>query len=195
MSTKDKLIEAAIKLFEEKGYSGTTTAAIAASAGVADVTLFRHFGSKEVIFKEALKKIQNSGELELFEDNKQLDYMGTILYASRKLCKYFIKENRTIRMMLFESIRNPLLCNFLTEGPMKNIKYLSRYFSSLISDGILKSGDPKVYAESLVSLVFGYTIGLASLRDEDKIEESLNQLDKMISDFFIPGIENKGRDK
>ncbi|OQY40476.1 MAG: hypothetical protein B6229_01610 [Spirochaetaceae bacterium 4572_7] len=86
MSTKDKLIEAAIKLFEEKGYSGTTTAAIAASAGVADVTLFRHFGSKEVIFKEALKKIQNSGELELF------------------------------RMMLFESIRNPLLCNFLTEG-------------------------------------------------------------------------------
>jgi len=47
----------------------------------------------------------------------------------------------------------------------------------------------------LVSLVFGYTIGLASLRDEDKIEESLNQLDKMISNFFIPGIDNKWRDK
>jgi len=190
MTTKDKLIEAAVKLFEEKGYLGTTTATIAASAGVAEVTLFRHFGSKDVIFTEALKQIRHSVELELFKEDQQKDYREEIRHASRNLCRYFITENRTIRMMLFESIRNPKLRNVLNEGPMKNVQFLSRYFSRLISEGILGYGDPQVYTDSLISLVFGYAIGLIPLRDEKQIDESLDYLDKMITGVFLPGIDN-----
>jgi AcrR family transcriptional regulator len=47
--TRQALIEAALRLFAEHGYDGTTAEAIAERAGVSARTLFRHFPTKESI--------------------------------------------------------------------------------------------------------------------------------------------------
>ncbi|HEY3880065.1 MAG TPA: helix-turn-helix domain-containing protein [Trebonia sp.] len=47
--TRQALIEAALRMFAEDGYDGTTAEAIAARAGVTSRTLFRHFPTKESI--------------------------------------------------------------------------------------------------------------------------------------------------
>src|SRR3546814_4010274 len=47
------LLEAASELFAEKGYAATTTREIGVRAGVPEVMLFRHFGSKASLFSEA----------------------------------------------------------------------------------------------------------------------------------------------
>lgn len=52
----DRLMEAAVEEFEEKGYSGATTAAIARRAEVAEALLFNHFGSKAQLFKDTIFK-------------------------------------------------------------------------------------------------------------------------------------------
>lgn len=39
----------ALELFEERGYDATTAAAIAARAGVTEMTFFRHFPSKDAV--------------------------------------------------------------------------------------------------------------------------------------------------
>ena len=51
---RDKLLEAAARVFAETGYRGATTRRIAHEAGVNEVTLFRHFGSKGDLIQEAL---------------------------------------------------------------------------------------------------------------------------------------------
>ncbi|HIW64344.1 MAG TPA: TetR/AcrR family transcriptional regulator [Candidatus Stackebrandtia excrementipullorum] len=45
--THEALRQAAVKLFTERGYDATTTTEIAAHAGVSEMTLFRHFRTKE----------------------------------------------------------------------------------------------------------------------------------------------------
>jgi len=52
----ERLMEAAIIEFAEKGYSGATTAAIARRADVAEALLFNHFGSKAQLFKDTMFK-------------------------------------------------------------------------------------------------------------------------------------------
>jgi AcrR family transcriptional regulator len=47
--TRASLMRAALELFEERGYDSTTTAAIAQRAGVAEMTFFRHFPSKDSV--------------------------------------------------------------------------------------------------------------------------------------------------
>lgn len=47
------LLDAASELFAEQGYTGTTTREIAARAGVPEVMLYRHFGSKARLFSAA----------------------------------------------------------------------------------------------------------------------------------------------
>lgn len=44
--TSQRLTAAALELFEQHGYDGTTVAQIASRAGVTEMTFFRHFGSK-----------------------------------------------------------------------------------------------------------------------------------------------------
>lgn len=44
---QQKIVEAAIKIFAEKGFANTSTSEIAAEAGVAEATIFRHYGTKD----------------------------------------------------------------------------------------------------------------------------------------------------
>lgn len=53
-ATRGRLLAAAMAVFAETGYAGATTRAIAERAGVNEVTLFRHFGSKADLMTEAL---------------------------------------------------------------------------------------------------------------------------------------------
>jgi AcrR family transcriptional regulator len=48
--TREALLRAATELVAEQGYDATTTASIAARAGVTEVTLFRHFPTKASLF-------------------------------------------------------------------------------------------------------------------------------------------------
>src|SRR6516225_7103387 len=48
------LLDAARTLFARQDYRGTTTREIAQVAGVTEHLLFRHFGSKAALFREAL---------------------------------------------------------------------------------------------------------------------------------------------
>ena len=47
--TRAALVREALELFDERGYDATTTAAIAARAGVSEMTFFRHFASKDAV--------------------------------------------------------------------------------------------------------------------------------------------------
>ena len=53
--TRDRLARAALELFTARGFHGTTTPLIAARAGVAEGTIYRHFPSKEDLLNEVFR--------------------------------------------------------------------------------------------------------------------------------------------
>jgi AcrR family transcriptional regulator len=55
MELRDRILQAAAALYAETGYRGATTRRIAERAGVNEITLFRHFGSKTRLLHEAIK--------------------------------------------------------------------------------------------------------------------------------------------
>jgi AcrR family transcriptional regulator len=55
MNTRELILDAAARVFAEVGSRGATTRRIAEEARVNEVTLFRHFGSKEALLGEALE--------------------------------------------------------------------------------------------------------------------------------------------
>ena len=48
-STEEKILIAATGLIADRGFQGTTTKDIAHEAGVSEMSVFRHFGSKKAI--------------------------------------------------------------------------------------------------------------------------------------------------
>lgn len=49
LNARDKINNAAINLFIQRGFKGTTTKEIAKKAGIAEVTIYRHFSGKKQI--------------------------------------------------------------------------------------------------------------------------------------------------
>lgn len=55
MEVRDRILHAAVDVFADVGFRGATTRRIASEAGVNEITLFRHFGSKEKLLQQALR--------------------------------------------------------------------------------------------------------------------------------------------
>ncbi|MBI4390445.1 MAG: helix-turn-helix transcriptional regulator, partial [candidate division NC10 bacterium] len=47
---RERIIQAALTLFSQKGFRGTTTREIARHVGVSEATIFKHFATKEVLY-------------------------------------------------------------------------------------------------------------------------------------------------
>jgi AcrR family transcriptional regulator len=54
--TSDRIIDAFLELAADRGIEATTTRQIAEAAQVNEVTLFRHFGDKETLAREAMRR-------------------------------------------------------------------------------------------------------------------------------------------
>ena len=54
--TRALALDAAARLFEERGYEGTSIAGIAEQAGVSPETIYGHFGSKRVLLGELVRR-------------------------------------------------------------------------------------------------------------------------------------------
>ena len=57
MEIRQQLLDAAVKVYSTAGTRGATTRRIAETAGVNEVTLFRHFGSKDALLRDAVQNI------------------------------------------------------------------------------------------------------------------------------------------
>lgn len=57
---RKQLVEVATRLFAERGFDATTTAAIAAAAGVSEPILYRHFKSKQDMFVAIVTEVSRT---------------------------------------------------------------------------------------------------------------------------------------
>jgi len=106
-STEDvraSLMATAEELFAERGYAGTTTKDIATRSGVHESLIFRHFGSKQELFKRAVAEPFAGFVTEFVRDWQQ----GPVMTKSfESLCSEFVAgvfemlgEHRQLAMAL-----------------------------------------------------------------------------------------------
>jgi AcrR family transcriptional regulator len=157
--TKERLLQATLKLISEKGYLGATTREIAREAGVTELTLFRHFGSKERLFEELLRSytfLPKLKELLPELDGLSCEQSLTVI-ANRFLLT--LKERKSMIRILFsevttypEKIRK-VYNNFIDEMRAT----LAGYFEVLQDRGVLKRNiSPEMAARVFLWTLFSY---------------------------------------
>ncbi|UOQ84514.1 TetR/AcrR family transcriptional regulator [Gracilibacillus salinarum] len=106
-----KIVQAAIEVFSEKGFAGTSTSEIAKRAGVAEGTIFRHYKTKKdllisivlpVISKLALPFLADQFVKEVFEDEyEEIDEFFRELIYNRF---YFVKKNVPLMKIVLQEM-------------------------------------------------------------------------------------------
>jgi AcrR family transcriptional regulator len=99
-ATRLEVIEAAKRLFIERGYPGTTLEAVAGAAGVALPTLYRLFGSKRALLQAILDtSFGGDDEPIAFEDRPEQQQAmaepdpAAIVRAFARICRLFMERS------------------------------------------------------------------------------------------------------
>jgi AcrR family transcriptional regulator len=158
MNVKDQLLEAALQVYAESGYHGATTRRIAATAGVNEITLFRHFGSKDALLREALARCHAEGIVALPEDPQ--DPLQELTDWSRSHLLHLHQRAALIRTCLGEFAERPELVTPEISCPVQATLALADYLERLKERGLaVESVDSRAAASMLLGALFADAIG------------------------------------
>jgi AcrR family transcriptional regulator len=182
--TKELLLKATLKLISEKGYLGATTREIAQEAGVTELTLFRHFGSKEKLFEELLKSYTFLPKLkELLPGLEDLSCEQALTVIAKRFLLTLKERKAMIRILFSEMTTYPekirtVYNNFVDE--MRST--LAGYFKALQDRGILKKRvSPEIAARVFLWILFSYFRSEEIMRDgsgmtKQKLEKNVREI-------------------
>lgn len=170
--THARILDAAIEQFRMSGFKGTSTRAIAERAGVNEVTLFRHFGSKLALLREAvvytLQKIRIPEDPEPYLRLPLREGLGQFLGAYLRQ----VTECSDILMLGFsETFTHPEVSEVIGKTFGRVRASLIRYVQELQAAGKFREADVDTLAQILVTTMHG--IAGARKRSTDGLIRSI----------------------
>ena len=137
MAIKDDLLEVTARLFAGYGWRGTTTRRIAEAAGVNEVTLFRHFRSKDLLVSEAVRTIAR-------EVHQGHDLPAVPVDLRRERTEWALSQHSRLRKhgpmilaCLAEFEEHPALAPVACEGALANFAAASAYLGEARRRGLI----------------------------------------------------------
>lgn len=115
---RDKIIESAIRLFEQNGFWNTSTASISKEAGIAAGTLFRYFPSKEQLIDELFLELKTEVADCMYQNlNTKLDVQARLKHIWKAYIhwnlqnpgKFTILEQLEVASRISRSVQNQVV--------------------------------------------------------------------------------------
>lgn len=153
MTIRDRIVNAAAELFAQAGYRGATTRRIAEAACVNEVTIFRHFGSKQELIREAIR----SARLPLRDmlPEEPADPRAELTAWARSQLEGMRHARAMIRTCMSESEEHPEITRFATRRPAKVRMQLLVYLRALQEQGLARAdANVDVAATALMGSLF-----------------------------------------
>ncbi len=103
------IVEAVTPLFARKGFAGTTTKELAEAAGISEALLYRHFPSKEALYREILLSDVQGGT-PVFRRMQSLEpSTSTLIHIVHRIVQWFLLEQSPERKNRLRLVINSLL--------------------------------------------------------------------------------------
>jgi len=159
MNIRDQLLDAAARVYAEVGYRGATTRRIAQQAGVNEITLFRHFGSKDTLLREALARA-GAGIASLALPDVPRDPEPELTDWSRAYLTHLCDRRALIRACMGEMQEHPAIVSAIDKPPAHAAATLAQYLRRLRERRLATAEfDEHVGAAMLMGALFGDAMG------------------------------------
>jgi AcrR family transcriptional regulator len=153
-ATRLRLIRAGLELFTTVGFRATTTPEIAARAGVAEGTIYRHFSGKEDLLIAGYHEAQRWG-LELAkgqEGDKALPPRERLLAVAKRLVSAGENDPAMTRMLLRRRDQG-YLDDGARQAALEFREALQQIVASGKSDGLVRAGPADLWTSVWLALV------------------------------------------
>lgn len=196
---EQEILDAAIRIFSEKGYNATTTSEISREAGIAEGTLFRYFKNKKALLSKIVmlsSKIIGRNLItkrlgKLIEENKDKDFKEILKLVILDRID-LLEKNKELYKIVFteiqyqEDLKKAFKENIILTAKDMLIDYVDK---NNLKDKF-KDVDLMATARNLVSMVVGYIVQ-SSVFPELINTDREKQVEEMV-EVFLNGVLKKG---
>ncbi|MDO5690153.1 MAG: TetR/AcrR family transcriptional regulator [Tissierellia bacterium] len=194
-STRDRILEQALILFGESGFSGVSMRDIADRVGIKAASIYNHFSGKDEIFAQLFDEMELRYDKYMdgiMQGEGDQEFFGSITFARladavEQIFLYFLTDTMAApfrKMLTIEQNRSSLAANgfrsFLIERPLE---YQTEIFRYLKETGQLQIGRPE-----LAALHFYGPIYLLLQKYDNQLEklpEALEEIREHVAQFSV----------
>lgn len=187
MDIREEILEAAARIYCEAGFRGATTRRIATEAGVNEVTVFRHFGSKDALLREAIGRQWGGGGCTPLALEGGGEPLHELQEWARRMTAGLRQMAPLIRTRLGEFEEHPEIVPPRGSPPAQAAEVLTQYLQQLRDAGLARADfDPRTAAAMLMAALFADGIVREGLPDmfSDDIDRSIDEYVRI----FLRGI-------
>ena len=187
--TKERILEAALEMFSQKGYAGTNIRELTASLGLVKSSMYRHFKSKEEIWNTLLDEmIAYYGEH--FGSPERLppvpDSLEGLVDMTMQMVNITVHDEKIImtrKVLTLEQFRDDRARELATKHFLTGLtEIFTRIFAEMMDKGLIRRDDPAM-------LAFAYTAPISALihlcdREPEKTNEAMAQIEAFSRHFI-----------
>lgn len=162
--TQEKIENAAIALFAEKGYKGTSTRKIAKEAGVSELTIYRCYKTKDELFRIALLRRAPDKWLKAVEPDPTQSSEEQLLHLCEVIYRTLMERQDLIRIFYRDAAEHPEIVQMVKEIPAKIWGPIDIYLRKLIPT--LPESTAKALAFQLFAAYLGKVLLMSSMGEE-----------------------------
>ena len=185
---REQIVEAATRVFAEKGFRRATTREVARAAGVSEGTIYNYFEDKDALLMAILESLnETERRAEDFEEGMATDFEGFLRdYLSRRMS--LIWENREVfRVVLSEMLVNAELRElYLRRVVEPTMRIAEENFRSRMERGEVRHTDAPLATRSVAGAVLGVLV-LGLLGDEE-IGSRPDEVPDVLAGLLICGL-------
>lgn len=174
--TRQRILYAAREMFSKKGYAGSTTKEISSVAEVAEITLFRHFETKNNLFCETISKFIVKPMLN-FNSSKTKVNSGKIIQKIIEERIDTLRKNRELFICtIYEAQFNDEIKDMLKSIFSKVHDELTHYMKSPREDSNIGYTAEIILSTIVGLIIFESLTGSNNLKDKYKLYETIKTL-------------------
>ncbi|AFY52958.1 transcriptional regulator [Rivularia sp. PCC 7116] len=192
IQTRDRILQAAQKLFASQGFDGTTTRDLAQKAGVAEGTLFRHFSNKKAILVE----VATAGWVDILTDLlTELSEMGSykaVAQVMRRRMWNLQKNADMMKVCFMEAQFHPELRDRIQKEVIDKMTDVAEaFFQTAMDKGIYRKTDAKLVAQVFLGMFAVAGFSHNTLMEPDASPQEKQKMAEGLADIFLNGVLEK----
>jgi len=188
---REQIIDAALRVFAQKGYSNATNKDIAREAGITPGLIYYYFESKEALLYAILEARSPLKLMASFPPQAlELPPEQFFPMLMRQVLAIVEGEDMIglLRVMIPELLHNPAMFALPISLFPRLFGFLGSYVEAKIASGEIRPLDVSLTVQTLVGSLMGFVLRRQLLRDPLALQYTHEQIVQAIADPFLKGI-------
>ncbi|MBD0371135.1 MAG: TetR/AcrR family transcriptional regulator [Pyrinomonadaceae bacterium] len=159
-----EIVRVAVKLFSQRGFRGTTTKEIAHAAGVSEAIIFRHFATKEELYRAIIDHVSCEGGIEnphevvgeaIARKDDRAVFEGLAFHA----LEHHEDDKEFHRLLLYAALEGHELAQMFWERTVIQFyEFLGAYIEERQRDGAMRSIDARVIVRTFIGTIIHHSL-------------------------------------